>query len=27
MLLAPAAFIIIGLMAWLQKYVTTKDEQ
>jgi Na+-transporting NADH:ubiquinone oxidoreductase subunit D len=26
MLLAPAAFIIIGLMAWLQKYLTTKGE-
>jgi len=26
MLLAPAAFIIIGLMAWLQKYLTTRDE-
>ncbi len=25
MLLAPSAFIIIGLMAWLQKYLTTKD--
>jgi len=25
MLLAPAAFIIIGLMAWLQKYLTTKE--
>ncbi|HMA85908.1 MAG TPA: NADH:ubiquinone reductase (Na(+)-transporting) subunit D, partial [Desulfosalsimonadaceae bacterium] len=27
MLLAPAAFIIIGLMAWLQKYLTTRDEE
>jgi len=26
MLLAPAAFIIIGLMAWLQKYLTTRNE-
>jgi Na+-transporting NADH:ubiquinone oxidoreductase subunit D len=26
MLLAPAAFIIIGLMAWLQKYLPTKGE-
>jgi len=26
MLLAPAAFIIIGLMAWLQKYLTTRGE-
>ncbi|MFP4533864.1 MAG: NADH:ubiquinone reductase (Na(+)-transporting) subunit D [Desulfobacterales bacterium] len=25
MMLAPAAFIIIGLMAWLQKYLTTKE--
>jgi len=25
MLLAPAAFIIIGLMAWVQKYLTTKQ--
>jgi Na+-transporting NADH:ubiquinone oxidoreductase subunit D len=25
MLLAPAAFIIIGLMAWLQKYVSGKE--